>query len=50
MKCSVVRSSLKDYTYIYLRDDFEFDDLPGSFQAYLDGKITGRIVVRISGD
>ena len=25
----------------------EFDDLPGSFQAYLDGKITGRIVVRI---
>lgn len=28
MKCSVVRSSLKDYTYIYLRDGFEFDDLP----------------------
>ena len=25
----------------------DFDDLPGSFQAYLDGKITGRIVVRI---
>ena len=28
----------------------DFDDLPGSFQAYLDGKITGRIVVRISDD
>ena len=28
----------------------EFDDLPGSFQAYLDGEITGRIVVRISDD
>jgi len=32
MKCSVVRSSLKDYTYIYLRDDFEFDDLPDSLK------------------
>jgi len=27
-----------------------FDDLPDSFQAYLDGKITGRVVVRISDD
>ena len=27
-----------------------FDDLPGSFQAYLDGEITGRIVVKISDD
>ena len=25
----------------------DFDELPGSFQAYLDGQITGRIVVRI---
>ena len=28
----------------------DFDDLPGSFQAYLDGEITGRIVVRIGDD
>jgi len=28
----------------------DFDDLPNSFQAFLDGKITGRIVVRISDD
>ena len=28
MKCSVVRSSLKDYTYIYLKEGFEFEDLP----------------------
>ena len=28
MKCSVLRSSLKDYTYIYLADDQEFEDLP----------------------
>ena len=28
----------------------DFDELPGSFQAYLDGEITGRIVVRISDD
>ena len=28
----------------------DFDALPGSFQAYLDGKITGRIVVRIGDD
>lgn len=28
MKCSVVRSPLKDYTYIYLRDGYDFDDLP----------------------
>ena len=27
-----------------------FDELPDSFQAYLDGEITGRIVVRISDD
>lgn len=28
MKCSVFRSSLKDYTYIYLRDGHKFEDLP----------------------
>jgi uncharacterized protein YcgL (UPF0745 family) len=28
MKCSVVRSNLKDYTYIYLADGQDFDDLP----------------------
>jgi len=28
MKCSVVRSSLKDFTYIYLRAGHDFDDLP----------------------
>lgn len=30
MKCSVFRSSLKDYTYIYLRDGHKFEDLPVS--------------------
>ena len=28
----------------------DFDDLPDSFQAYVDGNITGRIVVRIADD
>lgn len=28
MKCSVFRSSLKDYTYIYLREGHKFEDLP----------------------
>jgi len=28
MKCSVIRSSLKDFTYIYLAEDHQFDDLP----------------------
>lgn len=28
MKCSVLRSSLKDFTYIYLRTGHDFDDLP----------------------
>jgi len=28
MKCSVIRSSLKDYTYIYLAEGQDFDDLP----------------------
>lgn len=28
MKCSVVRSSKKDYTYIYLLEGHDFDDLP----------------------
>ena len=28
MRCSVVRSSLKDFTYIYLLAGKDFDDLP----------------------
>jgi len=28
MKCTVVRSSKKDFTYIYLLAGHEFDDLP----------------------
>lgn len=28
MKCSVVRSSVKDFTYIYLRAGYDFNDLP----------------------
>ncbi len=32
MKCSVVRSSLKDYTYIYLLAGQDFDDLPAALQ------------------
>lgn len=31
-------------------NEIEFDDLPGAFQAYLDGKVTGRTVVRIQAD
>lgn len=32
MKCSVVRSSLKDYTYIYLAEGQDFDDLPAALR------------------
>ena len=32
MKCSVVRSSLKDFTYIYLLAGHDFDDLPISLR------------------
>lgn len=32
MKCSVIRSSLKHYTYIYLRDGYEFGDLPDTLK------------------
>ena len=28
MKCTVFRSSLKDFTYVYLLDEDGFDDLP----------------------
>jgi NADPH2:quinone reductase len=28
----------------------DFDDLPGCFQDYLDGKVTGRVVVRVAAD
>jgi len=28
MKCSVIRSSLKEFTYIYLLDGHDFEDLP----------------------
>ena len=27
-----------------------FDELPGAFQAYIDGTVTGRVVVRVSDD
>lgn len=32
MKCSVFRSNQKDFTYIYLSEDSEFDDLPISLR------------------
>ncbi len=32
MKSSVFRSSLKDFTYIYLAEGSEFDDLPVSLK------------------
>ena len=32
MKCSVVRSSKKDFTYIYLLEGHDFDDLPVSLK------------------
>ena len=32
MKCSVIRSSLKDFTYIYLLEGEDYDDLPESLK------------------
>jgi uncharacterized protein YcgL (UPF0745 family) len=32
MKCTVIRSSLKDFTYIYLSEETQFEDLPESLQ------------------
>jgi uncharacterized protein len=32
MKCSVLRSSLKAFTYIYLADEYAFEDLPVSLR------------------
>ena len=32
MQCSVFRSDLKDFTYIYLLAGQDFDDLPGSLR------------------
>ena len=32
MKCTVMRSSLKDFTYIYLSEDMQFDELPNSLR------------------
>ena len=32
MKCSVVRSSLKDFTYIYLLAGYDYEDLPISLK------------------
>jgi hypothetical protein len=32
MKCSVIRSSLKDFTYIYLLAGQDYDDLPVSLR------------------
>ena len=33
MKCTIYRSSLRDYTYLYLREDFAFEDLPGPLRG-----------------
>jgi len=27
-----------------------FDELPGAFQAFIDGTVTGRVVVEIAGE
>ena len=36
MKCTIYRAHAKDYTYLYLRADFPFDDLPEPLlQAFL---------------
>lgn len=32
MKCSVIRSNLKDFTYIYLLEGHDYDDLPVSLK------------------
>ena len=32
MKCTVIRSSLKDFTYIYLLAGNDFEDLPDSLR------------------
>ena len=32
MKCTVLRSSLKDFTYIFLLDGHDFDDLPDTLR------------------
>ncbi len=33
MKCSVFRSNLKDFTYIYLKAGHDYDDLPDSLRT-----------------
>ena len=32
MKCSVVRSSLKDFTYLYLLEGHDFEDVPSALK------------------
>ena len=32
MQCSVFRSSLRDFTYLYLLDNHDFEDLPESLR------------------
>ena len=32
MKCTVLSSDNKDFAYIYLRDDYEFDDIPSALR------------------
>lgn len=32
MQCSVLRSNLKEFTYLYLIEGYEFDDLPESLK------------------
>ena len=33
MRCTVFRSSLKDFTYVYLLTGHDFDDLPDTLKA-----------------
>jgi len=33
MLCTVLRSSLRDYTYLYLREDLPFEELPATLRG-----------------
>ena len=33
MRCTIHRSSRKDFTYVYLREGFPFDELPAALRA-----------------
>ncbi|KAA9129796.1 YcgL domain-containing protein [Marinihelvus fidelis] len=49
MKCTVFKSTRRDYTYLYLRDDLELEDIPEELRQLL-GDTAEIMTLELSAD